>query len=150
MIGALTLGLIGIVIPTVIALQHFAGLDPLAWLLESFWSGQKVMEFRTDHLGARIVGGVFITVLATLVCLYNFWCYLYWLYHRRQGNKEGGFSSGIPVIGSFFLLGAVAVMPESVFWGIFFLMLYATDAEGFAWIMVFGLREWWDTGSLPR
>ncbi len=137
------------VIPTVIALPHFAGLDPLAWLLESFWSDQKVMEFRSNHLGGRTAVGLMVTVPVTIVCLYNFWCYQMWLYYSRHGRGGGG-SSGIPVIGSFFLLYAVALMPESVFWGIFFLMLYATDAEGFAWIMVFGLREWWDTGSLPR
>ncbi len=148
MMGPLTLGLIGMVIPTVIALQHFAGLDPLAWLIESFWSGQKVMEFRSNHLGGRTFMGVLFTVLATLVCLFNFWRYQMRLYYLRHG--EGGGGSGLPVIGSIFLLGAVAVMPESVFWGILFLVLYAMDTDGLAWISVITLREWWVTGRLPR
>ena len=62
-------------------------------------------------------------------------------------HGEGGGASGLPAIESFFLLLAVAVMPESVSWGIAFLVLYAMDPDGFAWMMVFGLREWWDTGS---
>lgn len=101
-IGVFTIGLIGLVIPTVIALQHFAGLDPLAWLLEFIWSGQKVMEFRGNHLGGRTVAGVMCTVPATLVCLFNFWRYQIHLSYQRHG--EGGGGSGLPVIGSFFSL----------------------------------------------
>ncbi len=137
-----TFGLIGIAIPAVIALQHFSGLDPLAWLLEFIWSGQKVMAFRTNDLGGRTFAGVMCTVPATLVCLFNFWRYL-------QHGEEGG-GSGLPVIGSFFLLGAVAVMPGSVFWGYAFLVLYAMDTDGFGWFGIIALSEWWVTGRPPR
>ena len=92
--------------------------------------------------------GVLFTVLATLVCLCNFWRYQMRLYYLRHGAGGGG--SGLPVIGSIFLLGAVAVMPESAFWGILFLVLYAMDSDGLAWISVITLREWWVTGRLPR
>jgi len=71
-IDIFTFGLIGIAIPTVIALQHFAGLDPLAWLLESIWSGQKVMRFISNDRGVRTFVGVVFTVLATFVCFLNF------------------------------------------------------------------------------
>ena len=93
--------------------------------------------------------GVGLTVFATPVCLYNFWCYQMYLYYSRHG-RGGGSCSGIPGIGSVFHLGAVVVMPESISWGIAFLVLYAMDAEGLAGSWYFGLREWWDTGSLPR
>ena len=147
-IGVFTIGLIGLVIPTVIALQHFAGLDPLAWLLEFIWSGQKVMAFRTNDLGGRTFAGVMCTVPATLVCLFNFWRYQIHLSYQRHG--EGGGGSGLPVIGSFFLLGAAAVMPGSVFWGYAFLVLYAMDTDGFGWYGLSALSEWWETGRLLR
>ncbi len=76
------------------------------------------------------------------MCLFNFWRYL-------QHGEEGG-GSGLPVIGSFFLLGAVAVMPGSVFWGYAFLVLYAMDTDGFGWFGIIALSEWWETGRLLR
>jgi len=88
------------------------------------------------------------TVPATLVCLFNFWRHQMWLYYQRHG--EGGGGSGLPVIGSFFLLGAVAVMPGSVFWGYAFLLLYAMDTDGFGWFGIIALSEWWVTGRPPR
>ncbi len=145
MIGGLTYGLIGMVIPTVIARQRFAGSDTIAWLESTWWGSFPVRLLDSDY---RAGLGVAFTVPATLVCLFKFWRYQIRLYYLR--HEEGGGGSGLPVIGSIFLLGAVAITPESVSWGIAFLVLYAMDAEGFAWIMVFGLREWCDTGSLPR
>jgi len=130
-IGVFTIGLIGIVIPTVIALQHFAGLDTIAWLESIWWGSFSVRLLDPDY---RTGLGVAFTVVATLVCLFNFWRYQMWLYYSRHGRGGGG-SSGIPVIGSVFLLGAVAVMPESVSWGIAFLVLYTMDTEGPAGII---------------
>jgi len=144
-IAVFTIGLIGIVIPTVIALQHFAGLDTIAWL-ESIWWGS--FPVRLLDPGFRNFMGVAFTVLATLVCLHNFWRYQMGLYYQRHG--EGGGGSGLPVIGSFFLLGAVAVMPGSVFWGYAFLLLYAMDTDGFGWFGIIALSEWWVTGRPPR
>jgi len=144
-IGVFTIGLIGIVIPTVILLQHFAGLDTIAWLESIWWGSFPVRLLDSDY---RTGLGVAFTVLATLVGLFNFWRYQMSLYYQRHG--EGGGGSGLPVIGSFFLLGAVAVMPGSVFWGNAFLVLYAIDTDGFFWFSVVLLGEWWETGRLPR
>ncbi len=67
-IGVFTIGLIGIVIPTVIALQHFAGLDTIAWLESIWWGSFPVRLLDPDfRMG--------LTVFATPMCLYNFWCY---------------------------------------------------------------------------
>ncbi len=144
-IGVFTIGLIGIVIPTVITLQHFAGLDTIAWLESIWWGSFSVRLLDPDY---RTGLGVAFTVVATLVCLFNFWRYQMSLTYQRHG--EGGGGSGLPVIGSFFLLGAVAVMPGSVFWGYAFLVLYAMDTDGFGWIGIIALSEWWETGRLLR
>jgi len=106
------------VIPTVIACQQFACIDTLAWLESIWWGPFPVRLLDPDY---RTGLAVAFTVPATLVCLINFWRHQIRLYYPRHG--EGGGGVALPVIGTFFLLCAVAVMPESVSWGIAFLVL---------------------------
>jgi hypothetical protein len=109
---------IGLIIPAVVALRHFIGVDPLS-VLNITWG--------------RTVVGVVFTILATGVCLLNFYLSLLvpWLYKRRHGSMaDFAHVSGLPMIGGFFVLLAGALMPPSVLLGIFLLLLYVVDGNG--------------------
>ena len=109
---------LGLLIPVVVALQHFIGIDPLS-LLHIKW-------------GRTVVGTVF-TLLATGVCLLNFYFSILvpWLYKWRHGNMaDFRGMSGIPVVGGIFILCAGALMPSSVLFGVFLLLLYVIDGNG--------------------
>jgi hypothetical protein len=109
---------IGLIIPVVVALQHFIGIDPLS-LLHIKWA-------RT------VVGNVF-TLLATGVCLLNFYLSILvpWLHKRRHGSMADFRGvSGLPVVGGLLILCAGALMPSSVLFGIFLLLLYVVDGNG--------------------
>lgn len=109
---------IGLIIPVVVALQHFIGIDPLS-LLHIKWA-------RT------VVGNVF-TLLATGVCLLNFYLSILvpWLHKRRHGSMADFRGvSGLPVVGGLLILCAGALMPSSVLFGIFLLLLYVIDGNG--------------------
>ena len=121
--------IIGIGIPTVIALRHFYGLDPLAWL---------------QPMSGRQWVGLLFTLLAVTVCLLNFYLTILapWLYQKRHGSMEGfGLISGLPLIGGIFVLVAGSLMPASLYLGIFFLMLYAMDGNGLPWLFFSTLRR---------
>jgi len=116
--------IIGLIIPVVVALRHFVGFDPLA-LLHITWG--------------RTVVGVMFTLLATGVCVFNFYLSLLvpWLYKRQHGSMEGfACMSGLPVIGGFFILCAGALMPPSVLLGTFLLLLYVIDGNGIPWSLI--------------
>ena len=112
------LATIGMIIPSVIALRHFFGIDPLS-LLHIRW-------------GRTVVGTIF-TFLATGVCLLNF--YLSdlspWFYKRKHGSMvDYAHISGLPVVGGILIFFAGALMTSSVLLGIFLLLLYVIDGNG--------------------
>jgi hypothetical protein len=115
---------IGLIIPAVVALRHFIGIDPLS-LLNIKWG--------------RTVLGIVFTLLATGVCLLNFYLTLLvpWLYKRRHGSMADFRGvSGLPVIGGFFICFAGALMPPSVPLGICLLLLYVIDGNGIPWFFI--------------
>jgi len=115
---------IGLFIPAVVALRHFIGVDPLA-VLKITW-------------GKTVMGTVF-SILATVVCLWNFYVSLVvpWRYKRRHGSmKDFAHTSGLPLIGGLFVLGAGALMPPSVPLGIYLLLLYLIDGNGLPWFFI--------------
>ncbi len=115
---------IGLIIPVVVALRHFIGIDPLS-SLHINW-------------GRTVVGTVF-TLLATGVCLLNFYLSILvpWLYKRQHGTMADFRGvSGLPVVGGIFILCAGALMPSSVSLGIFLLLLYVIDGNGIPWFFV--------------
>jgi hypothetical protein len=109
---------IGLIIPAVVVLRHFVGIDPLCM----------------PHIKwGRTVVGVVFAILATGVCLLNFYLSLFvpWLHKRRYGSMaDFAHMSGLPVIGGLFILFAGALMPPSVLLGIFLLLLYVIDGNG--------------------
>jgi hypothetical protein len=115
---------IGLIIPAVVALHHFIGIDPLSVL----------------HIGwGRTVVGVVFTILATAVCLLNFYLSLLvpWLYKRQHGSMaDFAHMSGLPLIGGFFIFCAGALMPSSVLLGIYLLLLYVIDGNGIPWFFI--------------
>jgi len=120
---------IGLVIPAVVALRHFIGIDPLS-LLHITWG--------------RTVMGIIFTILAVVVCLWNFGLSILdpWLYKRKHGNTEGfAGMSGLPLLGGFFILCAGALMPSSVLLGVFLLLLYVIDGNGFPIILFAMIRD---------
>jgi hypothetical protein len=118
LIALIIFATVGLIIPAVVALQHFIGLDPISWL----------------HINwGRTVVGIFFTILATVVCLLNFYLSILvpWLYKRQHGSMADFASmSGLPLIGGLFILCAGALMPPSVSLGIFLLLLYVMDGSG--------------------
>lgn len=81
----------------------------------------------------RTVAGILFTVLATGVCLLNFYLVTFvpWEYKQQHGSMEGyAHVSGLPVIGGFFILCAGALMPPSISLGVFLLLLYLIDSHG--------------------
>lgn len=121
-------GSAALLVPTVIILQHFVGIDPLA-LLQINWG--------------RTVAGVLFALLATLVSGLNFHLTFIapWLHHRTHGNLDGFHSiSGLPVIGGFFIACAGALLPPSIATGMYLLVLYGLDGCGLPWFFFATLR----------
>jgi hypothetical protein len=115
---------IGLIIPAVVALRHFIGIDPLS-MLHITWG--------------RTVVGVVFTLLATGVCLLNFYLSLLvpWLYKRRHGSMaDFAHMSGLPWLGGIFIFFAGALMPPSVLLGILLLLLYVIDGNGIPWFFI--------------
>ncbi len=128
MIALAIFGVIGLIVPGVVVLQHFIGIDPLS-VLHITWGGTFF--------------GVAFTVLATLVCLWN--CYVSiivpWDYQRRHGSMAGfAHTSGLPWLGGVFILFAGALMPPSVLLGVFLLLLYVVDGNGIPWFFISFVR----------
>ena len=120
---------IALVIPAVIVLQHFAGVDTLS-LLKIEWG--------------RTVLGIGFTLLASVVCIWNFALNVVgpWLYRREHdGNEDIGHVSGLPVIGGFFIMFAAALMPSSIFLGVYLFLLYTIDANGLPWVVISLIRN---------
>jgi hypothetical protein len=116
--------IIGLIIPAVVALHHFIGIDPLS-MLHITWG--------------RTVLGIVFTLLATGVCLLNFYLTLFipWLYKRRHGSMaDFAHVSGLPLIGGFFIFCAGVLMPPSVPLGICLLLLYVIDGNGIPWFFI--------------
>jgi hypothetical protein len=116
--------LLSLIVPAVVVLRHFIGIDPLA-MLHLTWG--------------RTVFGIGFTLLASGVCLLNFYLSLLvpWLYKRQHGSMaDFAHMSGLPVIGGFFIFCAGALMPPSVLLGIFLLLLYVVDGNGLPWFFV--------------
>jgi hypothetical protein len=115
---------LGLIIPAVVVLRHFIGVDPLS-MLHIKWG--------------RTVVGVVFTILATGVCLLNFYLTLVvpWLHKRRYGSMANfGHVSGLPLIGGFFVFCAGALMPPSVPLGIYLILLYVIDGNGIPWVLI--------------
>ena len=120
---------IGLTIPLVVAARHFFDIDPLA-LLHITWG--------------RTVIGIIFTILATAVCLLNFWLSIIepWLYNRKYGSMaEYAGMSGLPLIGGFFIVFAGALMPSSVLLGSYLLLLYLIDGNGFPVLLIGIVRD---------
>ena len=120
---------IGLIIPAVVAVRHFVCIDPLS-MLHIKWG--------------RTVVGVVFTILATGVCLFNFYLSLLapWFHKRRYGSMaDFAHMSGLPLIGGFFIFCAGALMPPSVLLGIYLLLLYVIDGNGIACFFVSGIRN---------
>ena len=120
----LLFAVVGLFVPTVVVLQHFIGIDLLA-ALGSGW--------------VRTVFGVVFTVLATAVCLLNFYLSIIvpWSYKREHGTMKGfAHVSGLPFIGGIFILIAGALMPASLPLGIVLLVLYIIDGNGLPWFFI--------------
>ena len=119
----------GLILPAVIILKHFVGIDLLPML-------------RFGLVGT--VFGVIFTVLATLVCFWNFYVSIFvpWSYRREHGGMEGfAHTSGLPLIGVVFVLLAGALMPVSTVVGIVLLFLYIIDGNGMPWLFICLVRE---------
>lgn len=109
---------IGLLIPIVVLLRNFIGIGTLS-SLHINWGG-------------TVVGTVF-TVLAAGVCLLNFYLstLVPWLYKRQHGSMADFRGvSGLPIVGGIFILCAGALMPSSVSFGIFLMLLYIIDGNG--------------------
>ena len=105
-------------------MHHFMGIDPLA-VLKIKWG--------------RTFLGILFTVLASVVCLLNFYLshLVPWLYMREHGSMTGFASmSGLPVIGGIFIFCAGALMPPSVTLGICLLLLYVIDGNGLPRVLI--------------
>ena len=121
--------IIGLIVPGVVVLRHFIGIDPLS-LLNIKWG--------------RTVLGIVFTLLATGVCLLNFYLSLLvpWLYERRHGSMaDFAHMSGLPLIGGFLIFCAGALMPPSVMLGIYLLLLYVIDGNGIPCFFVSVIRN---------
>ena len=121
--------IIGLIVPGVVVLRHFIGIDPLS-LLNIKWG--------------RTVLGIVFALLATGVCLLNFYLSLLvpWLYRRRHGSMaDFAHMSGLPLIGGFFIFCAGALMPPSVPLGIYLLLLYVIDGNGIPCFFVAVIRN---------
>lgn len=122
-------GIIGLIVPGVVVLRHFIGIDPLS-LLNIKWG--------------RTVLGIFFALLATGVCLSNFYLtILVPLLYKRRHDSMADFAnmSGLPLIGGFFIFCAGALMPPSVLLGIYLLLLYFIDGNGIPCSLVSVIRN---------
>ena len=121
--------IIGLIVPGVVLLRHFIGIDPIS-LLNIKW--------------ARAVLGIVFTLLATGICLLNFYLspLVPWLYKRRHGSMaDFAHMSGLPLIGGFPIFCAGALMPASVPLGIYLLLLYVIDGNGIPCFFVSIIRN---------
>ena len=121
--------IIGLIVPGVVVLRHFIDIDPMS-VLNIKWG--------------RTVLGIVFTLLATGVCLLNFYLSLLvpWLYKRRHGSMaDFAHMSGLPLIGGFFIFCAGALMPPSVLLGIYLLLLYVIDGNGIPCFFVAVIRN---------
>jgi hypothetical protein len=111
---------VALIVPTVLVSHHFYGVDPLAWL-------------RIDwEAGRTFVGGI-LGVVALLVSAFNFHVSVVvpWLYQRRCGTMAGfAHMSGLPIMGSLFVVAAGALLPPVPWLGAFLLVLYVIDGNG--------------------
>ena len=119
---------LGLAIPALVVVRHFFGLAPMMIL---------------DHFPGRgIAGGVFAT-LAGIVSLFNFYLHqvVPWMYRREHGTTEGfGSMSGLPIIGSLFILLAAILLPASVAAGIVLFVFYVLDMLGLFWVTIYAIR----------
>ena len=119
----------GLIPPVTIIARHFYEIDPLSWL---------------NIMWGRTVLGYISLSLATLVCLFNFYVSIYvpWEYERKQGSmKDFAYVSGLPVLGSLFVFCAGALLPSSIYMGIFLLLIYVVDGNGFPYFFWCIIRE---------
>lgn len=120
---------LGIAVPGVIVIRHFLGID--------------IASFITP-ISVRTVVGILLAIIATLVCVFNFYLFFIspWLYRRTHGSMEDyDAPSGMPIVGGFFILGAGALMPESTITGVYLLLLYALDTNGVPWFFFHTFRS---------
>ena len=121
----------GLIPPAAIIGRHFYGIDPLLWL----------------HIDwGRTVLGYLALFLASLVCLLNFYLSIYvpWAYEREHGSMaDFAHSSGLPVIGSFLVFCAGALLPASPPLGVFLLAIYLLDGNGLPCILLSLIRNGW-------
>lgn len=110
---------IGLIIPAIVISHHYIGIDPLLFL---------------NITWGRTFFGIVFTILATIVCLWNFYLSILvpWLYVRMHGSmKNFACTSGLPLPGGFFVLFSGVLMPPSILLGTFLLLLYVIDGNGF-------------------
>ena len=128
-ISLVIFGLIALVVPTLIICRHFYGMDPAGFI----------------PLGrSRILLGWISTILAFMICLYNFYTTIYvpWSYHRKHGSMDGfAHTSGLPMLGVIFVIGSAVMMPVSINLGIALLVLYLIDGNGLPYLFLTFLRE---------
>ena len=120
---------LGIAIPVVIVLHHFIYPEFLAWLA----------------ITGRAVVGILFAVLSLLVCSWNFYLAFVnpWLYRREHGSMDDyRASSGLPIIGGFFIAFAAVLLPASQAVGLALLFLYVIDGYGLPWVLVALIRDW--------
>jgi hypothetical protein len=119
----------GLIPPVAIIARHFYEIDPLAWL--------------NIDWGRTVLGYISLT-LATLICLFNFYVSIYvpWEYERKHGSmKDFAHMSGLPMLGSIFVFCAGALLPSSIYMGIFLLLIYVFDGNGLPYFFVCVIRE---------
>ncbi len=120
---------VGIIIAAAIAANHFYMIDPIAWL--HFEWGRTFL-------------GYIALILATLVCLFNFYVSIFvpWQYERQHGSmKDFAHMSGLPMLGSIFVFCAGILLPPSFYLGVFLLVIYVLDGNGLPNFFVSVLRE---------
>lgn len=86
----------------------------------------------------KIFLGVIFVILATLVCFFN--CYLTFIAPliykiKYKGTQEFESISGLPVIGTIFIVISALLLPISIYLGYYFIFLLLIDANGMFWIV---------------
>jgi len=112
----------GIAVPGVIVLHHFLLPDLLAWL----------------PIPGKTVAGILFALLSLLVCGWNFFLAFVnpWLYRREHGSMDDyGATSGLPIIGGFFIAVAAVLLPASQTAGVLLFLLYVIDGYGLPWVL---------------
>ena len=115
--------------PGAIIARHFFEIDPMAWL--------KI------EWGRTVLGYISLS-LATLVCLFNFYVSIYvpWEYERKHGGmKDFAHSSGLPMLGSLLVFCAGALLPSSIYMGVFLLLIYVFDGNGLPFFFFCTIRD---------